>query len=1082
MKYKILFLFSLISISIFGQQEEAPGFSYQNILPGDKLFATPDVAAFHKINFMPVNLYTGRVDITIPIFEIKTGNISVPISLSYNTGGVKVDDEASSVGLGWNLNAGGSIMRIVKDVEDHTITWGWEWYIYFDEYYRKTRYVTSKGSLATYNDFYEKYPDGKFTSTSSSYSNEDSSSDLFLANAPGLSTKFHMERKTKEKYYARVLNPNGVLIDTVYHKKQSFADPTLIKSFGFKDDALNHWGQNMVQGVASTATNNQGKNNFFDYFSFSLINMNGLKYEFNKADIIETLPDFFSQSFDPYDEIMMHINNNYSIKYGAWHLGKIVDPSTNRKVEFEYIPTINNYIHKKKMHIYNGRVSDAAISNLIPECDCFYKVNPDIVSDYNLVDEMDGQITMFKNTLSQKIQKITWDGGTVEFEYNLSRADAYNETGLTDIIVKNNNGDIVKRIKLNYSYFIAKEEKDTPEGKRLRLDNIEDGIDGRKQVYTFDYNYTSPLPKVGSLEQDYLGFYNNNGAKYTKDKWGWDKAPKPSIYFAPNQGQYSILPFKVNTTDYITYTPIHNGISLESNGYSLMGILNKITYPTGGMLRLEYENHKFWFKGSTITAGGARIKKQILNDGKGNEQVFEYEYVDRASNGSGVINNVPKYGEIKTLSNTKEVSYWDPVEGEYIVTKPADYSMNVLLYNRGRSEIELTDGGFVGYSRVVEKQKGNGYKEYYYFTADTYPNERETTNETDPCVTLAMKHSLYPGLAYVDNDIRRGRLESESTYNNENFLVNIKKFKYEYSVFNTKEFSFGKLEVRESMIPPKKKGDRNIKYNFKLKSRAERNVLSQIYTTEYLGGYALESTSQYTYDKTYPLLKETLTKNSNQEELKVKYFYPLDLTVDAQLKEASNLLISENRINELLKKEEYNSTSLLSKNYVVFGKDATTNNLLLPKNIFAQKGSETAEEEATIHNYDSSGNPNYIVKDQGLTKVVYLWGYNGLYPVAEIKNATYDEVKNNLGIEINKLSEAKSPDMSIIEALRAKLPNSFISTYTYKPQVGMLTATDPSGQTIYYTYDSFGRLIQTYIMEGNIKKIIQTNEYHFQEK
>lgn len=1080
MKYKLLFLFTLISISIFGQQEETPGFSYQNILPGDKLFAAPDVAAFHKINFMPVNLYTGRVDITIPIFEIKTGNISVPISLSYNTGGVKVDDEASSVGLGWNLNAGGSIMRIVKDIEDHTITWDWDWYIQLDEYYRSCRNVTSKGYLATYSDYVNSQY--KCSSTFSDYANEDASPDLFLANAPGLFTKFHLERKTKEKYYARVLNANGVLIDTVYHKKQSFADPMLIKSFGFKADALNYWTNSGVQDAASNVTNNLGKDYFLDYLSFSLINLNGLKYEFNKADIVESLPDFFSPSFDPYDEIMMHINNNYSIKYGAWHLGKIVDPTSNRKVEFQYIPTINNHIRKKKMHVHYSTMTKDKISDIIPECDCFYKTNPDIIHDKDFVNNLDGQITMYKNTLSQKIQKITWDGGTVEFEYNLSRADTYNENALTDIIVKNNNGDVIKKVKLNYSYFIAKEEKDTPEGKRLRLDNIEDGIDGQKQVHSFDYNYVSPLPKVGSLEQDYLGFYNNNGAKYTQDKWGWDKAPKPSMYFSPNQGQYSILPFKVNTTDYITYIPIHNGISLESNGYSLMGILNKITYPTGGTLRLEYENHKFWLKGSVITAGGARIQKQILNDGKGNEQVFEYEYIDRASNCSGVINNVPKYAEIKTMKNTKEIGYWSPEAGETIITKPAEYYMDVLLYNRGRSEIELTDGGFVGYSRVVEKQKGNGYKEYYYLSADTYPNERETTNETNPCVTLAMKHSLYPGLAYVDNDIRRGRVESESIYNNENFLVNIKKLKYEYSVFDTKEFSFGKLEVRESMIPPTIGGDRNIKYNFKLKSRAERNVLSQVYTTEYLGGYALESTTQYTYDKTYPLLKETLTKNSNQEELKVKYFYPLDLTTDAQLKVASNLLISENRISELLKKEEYNSTSLLSNNYVVFGKDATTNNLLLPKNIFAQKGSATAEEEATIHNYDSSGNPNYIVKDQGLTKVVYLWGYNGLYPVAEIKNTTYDEVKNNLGIEINKLSEAKSPDMSIVEALRAKLPNSFISTYTYKPQVGMLTATDPSGQTIYYTYDSFGRLTQTYIMEGNVKKVIQSNEYHFQEK
>lgn len=1076
MKYKILFLFTLISISILGQQEEAPGFSYQNILPGDKLFAAPDVTAFHKINFMPVNLYTGRVNITIPIFEIKTGNISVPISLSYNTGGIKVDDEASSVGLGWNLNAGGSIIRIVKDIEDHTINWEWKWRLQNDEYYRNCRHVTSKGFLATYSD----YIDDRFlcSSTSSIYANEDASPDLFLANAPGLSTKFQLERKTKEKYFARILNPTGIQIDTVFHGKQTFAETVLLNSLGFKDDYLNSWGDNITAGYATKITENQGKNFFFDYPGFSLININGLKYNFSKPDIVESLPDFFSSSIDPYDEISMHIINNYSIKYAAWHLNKIEDPLTNRTVEFQYTPTINSHMQKKKMHVHYSSLDKTKISAFMPECDCFYKTNPYVIQDNDFVNNLDGQNTLFKNTLSQKIQKITWSGGTVEFQYNLSRYDTYEERALTDIIVKNNNNEVIKKVKLNYSYFIAKESDNTPESKRLRLDNIEDGIvEGQKQIYSFEYNYTSPLPKLRSLEQDFLGFYNNNGAKYTQDKWGKDRASKPSMYFSPNQGQYSILPFRTDAT----CIAIHNGISLESNTYSLSGTLNKITYPTGGFLKLEFENHQFRFRDLNVTAGGARIKKQILNDGKGNEQVFEYKYETLNGVSSGRINNIPKYGEIKAIKRTIEQDYYDPFTDEEIKI-PGDHSMSILLYNRGRSEVELTDGGFVGYTRVVETQKGNGYKEYLYTSPETEPNERETTSETDKCVTLAMLHSLYPGLGYVDNDVKRGKIQSENIYNNNNSLVLSKNYKYEYSVFNTQENSFVKLEVRESMIPPNKINDKNIQYKFKLKSRSERNVLSEVQTKEYFDGNALESILQYTYDKNYPFVKEILTKNSNQEELKTKYFYPLDLTTDTQLKTTSSLLISENRISELLKKEEYNSNSLLSRNYVIFGKDATTNNLLLPKNIFTQKGSSTIEEDANIYNYDNFGNPNYIVKDHGFTKIVYLWSYNGQYPVAEIKNATYDDVKNNLGIEINKLSESKLPDMSKVEALRTKLPNSYISTYTYRPQVGMLTATDPSGQTIYYTYDSFGRLIKTHIMEGTSTKIIKSNEYHFQEK
>lgn len=79
---------------------------------------SPNASAFAKFGEIPVNLYAGTVGIDIPIWNIKGRDLSFPISLSYHSSGIKVQEDASWVGLGWNINSGGSITRIVKGLPD----------------------------------------------------------------------------------------------------------------------------------------------------------------------------------------------------------------------------------------------------------------------------------------------------------------------------------------------------------------------------------------------------------------------------------------------------------------------------------------------------------------------------------------------------------------------------------------------------------------------------------------------------------------------------------------------------------------------------------------------------------------------------------------------------------------------------------------------------------------------------------------------------------------------------------------------------------------------------------------------------
>ena len=68
-----------------------------------------------KYGEYPINLSTGVPNISIPLYTIDLGTFKLPITLDYHASGIKVDQEATWVGLGWNLNYGAQIILSVRD-------------------------------------------------------------------------------------------------------------------------------------------------------------------------------------------------------------------------------------------------------------------------------------------------------------------------------------------------------------------------------------------------------------------------------------------------------------------------------------------------------------------------------------------------------------------------------------------------------------------------------------------------------------------------------------------------------------------------------------------------------------------------------------------------------------------------------------------------------------------------------------------------------------------------------------------------------------------------------------------------------
>jgi hypothetical protein len=81
---------------------------------------SPNASAFQKYGDMQVSTYTGLPEVSVPLYTVNTGDITLPISLSYHASGIKVADEASKVGLGWVINAGGMVSRSIVGGDDFT--------------------------------------------------------------------------------------------------------------------------------------------------------------------------------------------------------------------------------------------------------------------------------------------------------------------------------------------------------------------------------------------------------------------------------------------------------------------------------------------------------------------------------------------------------------------------------------------------------------------------------------------------------------------------------------------------------------------------------------------------------------------------------------------------------------------------------------------------------------------------------------------------------------------------------------------------------------------------------------------------
>lgn len=105
-------LLGFTSFFVFSQESDNIPISLRILPP------SMDNYIFTKNGNIQFNGNSGGFSYSVPLYDINYGPLSCNISLDYYTSGIKVNDVAGKAGMGWNLNAGGMITRVVKGSPD----------------------------------------------------------------------------------------------------------------------------------------------------------------------------------------------------------------------------------------------------------------------------------------------------------------------------------------------------------------------------------------------------------------------------------------------------------------------------------------------------------------------------------------------------------------------------------------------------------------------------------------------------------------------------------------------------------------------------------------------------------------------------------------------------------------------------------------------------------------------------------------------------------------------------------------------------------------------------------------------------
>ena len=656
------------------------------------------------------------------------------------------------------------------------------------------------------------------------------------------------------------------------------------------------------------------------------------------------------------------------------------------------------------------------------------------------------------------VRRINFSAGHVLFNMNSEM-----DKGLESIEIYDLSGGLVRRIIFNQTYM--------RDFFSLRLESvrIESPDGGEAETYSFTYNGAPPPRDTRSV-----------------DRWGYYNAKDNTTLVPTVRTDVTVNNFP-SASQTVTLT-IPGGDRSPDEEAMQAGILTSVTYPTGGRTEFSYEAHRYIDDdGAPRMAGGLRIRqiRDIAGDGRVMYRNFRYSTYPSTVNGGGVRTVIPQ--ESSYPPDTTSLYYRETNCAEFGGSLPsvlATYKERVWTDNTMVSRISDA-GSSVSYPYVFETRSsdaaGNhttGVTVHAYDIVPDRPMQVKGTNLFYDSRQEWMSGTKTGETSYVQKPDGTLQMVSEIRYDYDNdydFGSDSTTIKQRYVYRKWRPYGLDDFYVPEQF--------KEISYITTTLSQGRRLLSSATERTVETNG-TLTKTTSYTYDTYGNVVTKTEDVGLPGLDRKVTaYSYPQDKAggaFPAMVSAGMTGIPVETNVY----KNSADGANLLTTLSTSYGSYPCASGTFFAPSArsLTIRGAGTSERRILFNEYDRRGNP-LETEDTDGRKTVYLWGYNGYYPVAMVEGSDWDCVKDKVdtsGLNGGDFTQIRKKLVSFRLQCR-RLPKPHISTYMYKPLVGLSYHQDQSGRIFDYEYDGLGRLCRTFVRNGTThgKELLSSCSYSY---